>query len=233
MEKICDLQTNGLKFIQSDEFFPFGTDGVELANFVKGGAKNRAIDFGCGSGIVPILLAGKKKIPTVGIELQERVARLAERNAELNGLPIKIYNMRVQDTPALFGKGAFDIVTCNPPYRKAGSGEASASEYVRIARHEVELTAADVMRAAAGFLSDGGRLYIVHIPERLDEIMRLAAERSLMPKVLQILRPSDGKKPHLFLLKCVMGGKSGLEVLPERNVLGSTADDYPDGRGGY
>ena len=233
MEKICDLQTNGLKFIQSDEFFPFGTDGVELANFVRGGARNRAIDLGCGSGIVPVLLAGKKHIPTVGVELQEKVAKLAERNAELNGLPVRIYNMRMQDAPAFFGKGAFDTVTCNPPYRRAGSGEASANEYVRIARHEVEMTAADVMRAAAGLLNDGGRLYIVHIPERLDEIMRLASEKSLTPKVLQILRPSDGKKPHLFLLKCVMCGKSGLEVLPERNVLGSTADDYPDGSGGH
>lgn len=233
MEKICDLQTNGLKFIQSDEFFPFGTDGVELANFVKGGPADRAVDLGCGSGIVPVLLAGKKGIPTAGIELQKGVAELARRNAELNGLPVKIYDMRVQDAPAFFGKGAFDIVTCNPPYRRAGSGEASANEYVRIARHEVEMTAADAVNAAAGLLDNGGRFYMVHIPERLEEIIRLTAGKSLMPKVLQILRPADGKKPHLFLLKCVMGGKSGLEILPERKVLGSTADDYPDGRGGY
>ncbi len=233
MEKICDLQTKGLKFIQSDEFFPFGTDGVELANFVKGGAKDRAIDLGCGSGIVPVLLAGKKGIPTVGIELQKGVAELARRNVELNGLPIKIYNMRVQDAPSYFGKGVFDIVTCNPPYRKAGSGEASANEYVRIARHEVEMTAADAVGAAAGLLNDGGRFYIVHIPERMEEIICLAVRKSLTPKVLQILRPADGKKPHLFLLKCVAGGKSGLEVLPERKVLGSTADDYPGADGGY
>ena len=113
MEKVCDLQTHGLKFIQDDGFFPFGTDGVELANFAEGGARDRAIDLGCGTGIVPVLLAGKKGIPTVGVELQPDVAALARRNAELNDLPVTIVNARVQDVRSLFPAGSFTVVTCN------------------------------------------------------------------------------------------------------------------------
>lgn len=227
-EKICDLQTHGLRFIQSDEYFPFGTDGVELANFVEGGPRNRAIDLCCGTGIVPVLLAGKKGIPATGVELQPGPAALAARNAELNGLPIDVHVMRVQDAPAYFGRGRFDIVTCNPPYRKAGSGAQSASEYVRTARHETMLTAAEAVDAASALLGTGGKFYIVHLCERMDEILKLCIDAGLAPKTLQILRPAEGKPPRIFLLKCVAGGGSGLRVLPERTVYGTTADDYPD-----
>lgn len=227
MERLCDLQTHGLKFLQDNRYFPFGTDGVELANFAGGTPRDRAIDLGCGSGIVPVLLAGKKGVPTVGVELQGELAALARRNAELNALPVEILNTRVQDLRDKYPAGAFTIVTANPPYRKAGSGAASESEAVRMARHEVTLSLADVLDAAAYLLPTGGRFFIVHITERLDEVMTGAASRRLTPKVLQILRP-QGKRPHIFLLKCIKDGKQGLEVLPERDVLGSTGQDYPD-----
>ncbi len=226
--KICDLQTHGLKFLQEDGLFPFGTDGVELANFVRGGSRDRAIDLCCGTGIVPVLLAGKKGIPTTGVELRHEAAELARKNAEHNRLPVEIYEMRAQDAPARFGRGRFDIVTCNPPYRKAGTGERSAEDAISMARHETTITAAEAIDAAAGLLSDGGRFYVVHICERMDEIMYLCRERRLTPKELQILRPADGKPPKLFLLMCRAGGGDGLKVLPERTVYGTTADDYPD-----
>lgn len=227
METICDLQTHGLKFIQDDRFFPFGTDGVELANFASGTPRDRAIDLGCGSGIVPVLLAGKKGVPTVGVEIQPEIAELARRNAEMNGLPVEILNMRVQELRGKYSAGSFSVVTANPPYRRAGSGEASMTESVRIARHEVEMTLDDVLDAAAYLLPTGGKFFVVHIAERLDEVISGARSRRLMPKILQILRPS-GKKPHIFLLKCLKDGKQGMEVLPERDVLGSTGVDYPE-----
>ena len=56
-ERIDDLQYNQLKIIQNSDFFRFGSDAVELANFVSGGSKDRAVDLGSGSGIISILLA--------------------------------------------------------------------------------------------------------------------------------------------------------------------------------
>ena len=62
-EKLVDLG-NGLKFLQKQDAFRFGCDGVELANFVDGGPKDYAVDLGSGTGIITILLAGKRKIKT-------------------------------------------------------------------------------------------------------------------------------------------------------------------------
>ena len=62
-ERIDDLQVNGLHIIQNEKAFRFGCDAVELANFVTGGCHDLAADLGSGSGIIAILLAGKKNIP--------------------------------------------------------------------------------------------------------------------------------------------------------------------------
>lgn len=230
MERIDDLQCKGLKFIQDDRFFPFGTDGVELANFVEGGKRDRALDIGAGSGIVTVLLAGKKGIPTVGVELQQPLADLAARNVELNNLGgiASVLNMRAQDLMGKYPRGSFTIVVSNPPYRKALSGDASAKDEVRLARHEVAITLAEILDISAYMLGSGGKLYLVHQTERLDEVLEEAAKRALMPKVLQILLPSKDKPPHIFLLKCIKDGKRGLDVRPPRVVYGSTSEDYPD-----
>lgn len=231
MERIDDLQCKGLRFIQDDRFFPFGTDGVELANFVQGTPRDRALDIGCGSGIVTVLLAGKKGIPTVGVELQPPLAQLAARNIELNGLGgvASVINMRAQDIYGKFPRGSFTVVASNPPYRKASSGDPSAKEEVRVARHEVALTLGELLDVSAFCLGTGGRLYLVHQTERLDEVLEEAATRNLMPKTLQILLPSKNKPPHIFLLKCIKEGKRGLEVKLPRTVYGTTTgEDYPE-----
>lgn len=228
MERIDDLQCKGLKFIQDDRFFPFGTDGVELANFVTGTPKDRALDIGCGSGIVTVLLAGKKNIPTVGVELQKPLADLASRNIALNNLSsiASVLNMRAQDLYEKYPRGSFTIVASNPPYRKAGSGESSLSDEVRTARHEVAINLTEILDLAAYMLGSGGKLYLVHQTERLDEVLEEAAKRKLMPKALQILLPSENKPPHIFLLKCLKDGRRGLDVKMPRIVYGSTAGDY-------
>ena len=228
MESISDLQTHGLKFIQDDRFFPFGTDGVELANFAQAKLSDRVLDLCCGSGIVTVLLAGKKGVSVTGVELQAELASLAEKNIKLNNLPCKIICDRVQNLPSIFPAGSFDVITCNPPYRKVGSGMESLSDQVRIARHEVALTLDELLRASSHLLKSGGKMYIVHIVERLAEVFDNAIKYHLQPKVLSILRPGDNKKPFIFLAKLIKDGKVGLEVLPERNVLGSTGMEYPE-----
>lgn len=229
MEKLHDLQCNNLQMIQDDEFFPFGTDGVELANFVTGRSTDKAIDIGCGSGIITILLAGKKGLNVVGIEIQKELANLAQRNVEFNKLEDKasILNMRVQDIKSIYKSGSFNIVACNPPYRKVGSGEGSAQDKVKIARWEVELTLGEMLDASAYLLNSGGKFYIVHQTERMDEVICECTKRKLMPKELQVLLPGNKKDPHIFMLKCLKDGKQGLKVKCPRVVYGSTTGD-PD-----
>ena len=222
MERIDDLKWNGLRLIQDDEQFCFGCDAVELANFALSKPSDRACDLGCGNGIIPVLLAAKSGMRVVGVEIQEKAAILARRNAELNNLTdrIEIVCERMQDFASKRENvGAFTVVTCNPPYRKQGSGSKQQSEAVAVARHEIAVTAAEAIACAARLLSSGGKFFMLSQTERLSEILALCEENRLTPKTLQIFRPCDSKPPHLFMLRCLKDGKGGgLRVLPERNI---------------
>ena len=107
---------------------------------------------------------------------------------------------------------------CNPPYRRDGSGEKQLSESVALARHEIAVTLREVVETANALLKNGGSFYLVHQTERLAEVISESSGIGLEPKILQILTPAEGKKPHLFMLKCKKGGATGLEVLPQRVI---------------
>lgn len=60
MEQIDTLK-NDYKIIQDTERFQFGIDAVLLADFANKGVKagDSVIDLGTGTGIIPLLMAGK------------------------------------------------------------------------------------------------------------------------------------------------------------------------------
>jgi tRNA1Val (adenine37-N6)-methyltransferase len=220
-ERIDDLQYNQLKIIQNSDFFRFGSDAVELANFVSGGSKDRAVDLGSGSGIISILLAGKKNINVTAVEIQTNVAEMSSRSVQLNGLEdkIKVLNIPMQEIGKHLACGSQTIVVSNPPYRKADSGEVSNTDTVAISRHEIKVTLDEVIATASYLLSKGGKFYIVHQCERMAEVIAGCKKHRLEPKVLQILTPDDNKPPHIFLLKCLKDGAEGIEVKKQRKII--------------
>lgn len=212
MERIDDLQVNNLKLIQDDEHFCFGCDAVELANFVEGGKYDFAIDLGSGNGIIAVLLAGKKGIKTTAVEINESLAQLCQRNVVLNNLEnlIDVINIPMQNLPSILPAGSRTIVVCNPPYFKVGSGGMRSGSKAG-ARHEVFVTIKEVVEIASYLLPTGGRFYTVFPTQRMAELLHLCISHRLEPKELVILNPK-GKIPHLFLLKSVKDGKTGLKV---------------------
>jgi len=118
-ERVDDLQINGLKIIQNPKGFCFGIDAVLLANFVHLKKQAKVVDLGTGTGIIPILLAGKSETSHVtALEIQEEVANMAERSVKLNKLEdrIKILNIDLNDAEKSLDINGYDVVTSNPPY---------------------------------------------------------------------------------------------------------------------
>ena len=90
-ERIDDLQLKGLRLIQDPSGFCFGVDAVLLADFARVKKKERVVDLGTGTGIIPLLIYGRyepKEI--IGVEIQQRVADMASRSMELNNLQDRI-----------------------------------------------------------------------------------------------------------------------------------------------
>lgn len=219
-ERVDDLLVNGLKIIQNPGTFCFGCDAVEIANFVTGGAKDRAVDLGSGTGIITLLLGGKKGIRCTGVEIQPEMAEMSRRSIEMNrlGEVCDIVNAPMQNVREHFEPGYATIVVSNPPYRKKDGGAEIENESVALARHEIAVTLREVVETAAYLTRPGGRFYLIHRADRLAEIIYECKKKRLEPKVLQTLIPAPNKPPHLVMLKCVKDGREGIEILPERVV---------------
>ena len=120
-ERLDDLQLNGLHIIQNPEKFCFGMDAVLLSSFCTKTIrkKDKVLDLGTGTGIIPILLSAKAEPAHISaLEIQDESVDMAKRSVNLNGLDekIDIIHGDIKTASLNFGAAVFDAVTTNPPY---------------------------------------------------------------------------------------------------------------------
>lgn len=212
-EQVVDLQFAGLRLIQSDKALKFGTDSVLLSSFIRLGARERLVDLGTGTGILPVLLSGRVRAPMVGIELQHEAAELARRNVALNGLSnVRIVEGDLKDARAL--AGAAEVVCANPPYDRPDAGAMREREAVRLSRYEIACTLEDVVQSAAGLLSTGGRFYMVHRAARLAEILYCLKCHRLEPKAVRAVCKRAEAEPRYVLVQATKDAAAGMRLLP-------------------
>ena len=239
MERIDDLNLNGKKIIQDTDLFLFGMDSVLLANKVKGTNKDTVlVDLGTGSAVMPVIIAEKNNVcKIIGVELQQKMYDLAVKNIEYNNLQDKISILKenlknVENIrkyiAGIVRKDKVDIVISNPPYKKVGTGSKNEVDEKYIARHEVECELEDIFKTASKLLKFKGKLYIVHKPERIADLISLARKYNLEAKEIQFLQPTVTKKPSIVLIEYVLGGGNECIVLPnliEYDNLGDYTDE--------
>ncbi|WP_434310533.1 tRNA1(Val) (adenine(37)-N6)-methyltransferase [Hominifimenecus sp. rT4P-3] len=214
-ERLDDLQRNHYQIIQNPSKFCFGMDAVLLSGFVTVKPGERVLDFGTGTGIIPILLTAKTEgRHFTGLEIQEEMAQMAERSVRLNGLSEKVEIVvgDMKEASRRFGGASFDVVTCNPPYMNQNHGLKNPSEPKAIARHEILCTLEDVIREAARCLKPGGRFAMVHRPHRLGEIFSLMKAYQLEPKRMKMVHPNREADANMVLLEASRGGNPWLKV---------------------
>ena len=216
-ERLDDLQRNGLKIIQKTDGFCFGMDAVLLSGFAQVKPGETVLDLGTGTGIIPLLLSAKTEGKRfVGLEIQEAVAEMAERSVAFNELENKIQIMRgdIKEASRIFGSDSFDVVTANPPYMNDAHGLKNPTEVKAISRHEVLCTLEDVIREGTKVLKPGGRMYMVHRPHRLMEILGTMKSFKLEPKRMKFVHPFQDRDANMVLIEAVRGGGSWMKVEP-------------------
>lgn len=219
-ERIDDLQRNGYHIIQKKKGFCFGMDAVLLSGFARVRAGEKAIDLGTGTGIIPILLEAKTDGKYfIGLEIQQEIAEMAARSVRLNGLEdrVEIIQGDIREASRRFGRASFDVVTSNPPYMTASHGLKNPDLPKAIARHEVLCTLEDVVREAALLLKTGGRLFLVHRPRRLAEIITVLREHNLEPKRMKLVHPFIDREANMVMIEAVKGG--GVMMTVEAPVI--------------
>lgn len=215
-ERIDDLQINGTKIIQNPQFFCFGMDAVLLSNFVKAKSGEVIADLGSGNGIISILTAVKKPVKKVhAIEIQEHMAAMAKRSVQMNGLEekIEVHNIDLKDAPEVLGKNTFDLIVTNPPYTIKGAGIKNIEDAKTIARHEIKCTLEDVIRTSYELLKFKGKLFMIHRPDRLVDILCTMRQYNIEPKYLRFVHPREGQRPSMILIEASKQGGRELKVL--------------------
>ena len=214
-ERIDDLQRKGYKIIQNTEKFCFGMDAVLLSSFASVKAGEKVLDMGTGTGIIPILLEAKTEGEHfTGLEIQSESAEMAGRSVKLNSLEEKIDILEgdIKEASNIFGKNIFNVVTVNPPYMNDLHGIKNPDMPKAIARHEVLCTLEDVVREASYVLKQNGRMYMVHRPHRLVEIIQAMKKYKLEPKRIRFVHPYEDKEANMVLIEALKGGKSMVKI---------------------
>ena len=216
-ERIDDLQRGGLRVIQRADAFRFGTDAVLLADFAAPRRHDRVCDLGTGTGIIPLLLyARENTISADAVEIQPDMADMAARSMAMNGLneKIRVLPGDLRSTRTLLPHARYDLVTCNPPYGKAGGTLLNPDASKRLARHEESCAIEDVACAAAWLLQNGGRLCCVFPAARMIELSDAMRKYRMAPKRIRMVHSRVEKAAHLCLMEGMLDARPGLIIEP-------------------
>ena len=217
MKVINDLYDyENFRIVQDSEVFKFSLDSILLAEFVDNVDNSKTIlDLCMGNACVPLILSYYYSSSIVGFEIQEYIANLAKESILLNHKEEQI--QVIQDDVKLinnyFPGNNFDIIVANPPYFKyQESSLINENENKAIARHEINLCLEDLFQVVKYALKENGTFYLVHIPERLEEIFYLCEKYKIRVKKIQFVYTKSDKNATIVLLKCIKNANNGLKV---------------------
>ncbi len=210
----------GIKLFTCDEY-KFTTDTIILANFASPLPKDNVLEIGTGCGAIPIILARDNKAKHItALEIQSEACELLKKSIKINNLEDKItvINKDVRDEDAIPLNKKYDMVICNPPYKKSGCGEVSELYCRATARNETQCTLEDIIKKASKVLNQGGDLCMCNRVERLCDMIGIMRLYKIEPKVLQLVQYNIHKEPKLFLTRGKKFGKVGLRCNPTLTI---------------
>ncbi len=219
---------------QPEGGFRFGADTLLLAAFAArhlpgGDGALSGLEIGCGCGAASLgllLLAPGRRMALAGLDLDPDMVEAAGRNARTLGLADS-FQARQGDA-ADFRQPGLDLALMNPPFRIAGTGRGAATPQKQRARFEGPGGLAALLACAARCLRPQGRLFLVHLAERLPDILRHMGDQGLNPARLLPVQGSAAKPARLVLVEGVRGGRGALTLLPALTLYGPGGELSPE-----
>jgi tRNA1Val (adenine37-N6)-methyltransferase len=216
-ETLDEILDGHLRVFQKKKGYRFSIDSILLAHFVSLKPRTCAIDLGCGSGIIILILA--KRFPHVnytGLEIQENLLTLAQKNTKLNGLDnrIKILAGDARKIKDIVLARSFDTVIFNPPYRKLKSGRINPQLEKAIARHEIKGSLNIFLQSAQYLLKPGGRVFTIYPAKRLVELVYFFRQSGIEPKKMQLVFSDNVSEAEFALVEGKNGSREELIMAP-------------------
>ncbi len=223
MKVINDLYDyERFKIVQNQESFKFSLDSILLAEFISLQHSSKTVlDLCTGNAAIPLILSYYFSNSIVGFEIQEKIYDLAKESLDLNHKleQITLIQDDVKNIKAYFPSNTFDVVFANPPYFKFNERSfINQNESKALARHEISLCLEDLFKISQYALKDQGEFYLVHLPERLEEILFYCEKYKIRAKKICFIFSKGKEKAQIVLIKCVKGGNNKLDVYSIENI---------------
>ena len=210
--------------------YRFSIDAVLLAYQAAPRSGDKVIDLGTGCGIISLVMAFRNPDITVyAIEVQEKLAQVAIANVKNNHLQdrITVLGADMKTIKPDMTAGPVDLVVCNPPYRRPGSGRISPHNQRAVARHELKANLQDVTGSARRMLKTAGRFVVIYTAERTTDIFCQMRTDGIEPKCIRTIHSNSRSEAKLVLIEGIKGGNPGLKIAPPLMVYDENGD-YTD-----
>lgn len=187
------------------------TDPVFLSASIPGRAGQSVLELGCGVGVASLCLAARvPELTLTGVELQADYAALARRNAAENNAAMTVVVADLRALPDELRNSRFDHVIANPPYYAAHGPSAQDAGRDRALREDTPLV--DWLDVGLKRLRDGGYLSMIHMTDRLPDILAGFGGRAsavVLPLAARARRPA-----RRVIVQARKGGRSPFVLLP-------------------
>ena len=224
------LFQGGLICRQSRDGYRFSVDAVLVAHFAVPKSGQQVLDLGCGCGVIGLILAHRHTdLAVCSVELQEHQAILARENGDSNGFAerFRVIQGDVCVIGSLLPPESFDLVVCNPPYRKKDSGRINQDNQAACARHELTAAVEDFVCAAAFCVKNRGRVVFVYPAVRCNTLLSALQQQRLTPKRLQPIYSYPGSaSARLVLVEAMKNGGEQCEILAPFYIYERKNGDY-------
>lgn len=209
MKKLDYIPKTNLYMKHVDNSYSFGIDSILLADFSKMKKNKTLIDIGAGSGILSLACLSYYNLKKVySIEIQKEKAKLLRENLKLNSLKnIELINEDLNKT--YFKENFVDYIITNPPYYKKGANIKNKEEEFLISRQEIKMNLSDIFKFSNRTLKDRGKLFMIHKPERLVDIVKESGNLKL--KKIKFVQSKSFEKPVFILMEFVKNANDGLK----------------------
>lgn len=168
----CDGFLDGkLSIWQPRKGYRAATDPVFLAAAIPATSGQSVLELGCGVGVASLCLAARVwGLSLTGVEIQPDYGELARRNAAQNNTGFLVIDADIARLPQDVVQASYDHVIANPPYLAPQAGTAAMDKgRERAFRQQTPL--AIWVDTAARRLRPGGVLSMIHLAERLPELL--------------------------------------------------------------
>jgi tRNA1Val (adenine37-N6)-methyltransferase len=204
-----------VQLFQPRDGYRTSLDPVLLAGFLVP-PFGHFLDLGCGTGALTFLLLARDPASSgVGVEIQPRLAQLAEQGRAANGFGDRLRIVRgdVRAAGAVEAQ-AFDLVATNPPFRSLGTGVLPPVSEKALAHHEVTLTLAGWLEVAARAFGPDGRLGTIFPFDRWDELRVALDGHGFAVARFRLVVPRAGGVPGRVLVEARRGSGEAHEEEP-------------------